>query len=167
MILLVKNLLYTLFVTGLLVGWLPLRVFEARANLPAWLSWLHWIGAGLVVAGVAIYVHCLWHLIRKGQGTPVPFAPPRRLVQRGLYRWTRNPCYLAVLLMVAGEALFLQSQHVAVYLVCLACLLQIVVVLHEEPAMSFRFGAMYEDYKRAVPRWWPRRPAPAEPDRPA
>ncbi len=162
MILLFKNLLYTLLVPGLLVGWLPLRVFESRADWPAWLSWTHWLGLGLIVAGTAAYFHCLWHLMHKGQGTPLPFDPPRRLVQRGLYRWTRNPCYVAVLVTVTGEALFLQSWHVAVYLVCLACVLQLLVVLHEEPALGFRFGAMYEDYKRAVPRWWPKRPPPVE-----
>lgn len=156
--LLLKNLIYTLVLPGLLVGWLPLRVFEDSAAWPDRWHWPQYAGLAFCAIGTVLYFACLWHLMRRGQGTAAPFDPPRRLVQRGPYRWLRNPCYIALLLVVAGEAQFLQSWHIAVYFVCLACVLQIFVVLHEEPAMSLRFGAMYEDYRRAVPRWRPRRP---------
>jgi protein-S-isoprenylcysteine O-methyltransferase Ste14 len=163
-ILVLKNLLFTLLVPGFVVGWLPLRLFERRARWPESLEPPHWLGLGLGALGFALYVHCLWLFMTKGRGTPAPIDPPRKLVQRGLYRWVRNPMYLAVLVMVAAEALFLRSWHIGVYWICLACVFQLFVMLHEEPALSFRFGAMYEDYKRAVPRWIPRPPRAAEPD---
>ena len=94
----------------------------------------------------------------RGQGTPAPFDPPRKFVRRGLYKWVRNPMYLAVFALVAGEAVFLGSWHIAVYLVCLLCALPVFVQLHEEEALRRNFGAMYEDYRREVPRWLPRKP---------
>jgi protein-S-isoprenylcysteine O-methyltransferase Ste14 len=65
-----------------------------------------------------------------------------------------------VLGVVAGEGLFLWSIDVAVYLFCLGCCFQLFVALYEEPTLTREFGAMYEDYRREVPRWWPRAPRP-------
>jgi len=55
---------------------------------------------------------------------------------------------------------FLQSWHIVVYWVCLACIVHLFVVLYEESALRLRFGAIYEDYRRDVPRWMPRKPRP-------
>lgn len=164
MVLFFKNLAFTVLVAGFFVGWLPLRVFERHPHWPAQLASHHWAALALGMLGLLAYLHCQWHFLRKGQGTPFLLDPPRRLVQRGLYRWVRNPMYLGVLAVIAAEGVFLHSTHIAIYWVCLACLFQIMVMMHEERDLSFRFGAMYEDYKRAVPRWLPRRPRnlPAE-----
>ena len=156
--LLLKNFLFTLIVPGFLVAWLPFRVFERRARWPEDLNWHHLGGLALLMVGAGVYFHCQWLLMRRGRGTPLPIDPPRHLVQRGLYRWVRNPLYLGLLLVIAGEALFCLSLGIAIYWICLACVFQVFVHLFEEPDLGFRFGAMYEDYKRAVPRWLPRPP---------
>jgi len=157
--LLLKNLLFTLLVPGFFVVWLPFRVFERRARWPEDIDWAHLIGLGFMALGALVYFHCLWLLMRRGRGTPLPIDPPRHLVQRGLYRWVRNPLYLGVLTFIAGEAVFCRSLGLGIYWVCLACFFQVFVHLYEEPDLGFRFGAMYEDYKRAVPRWLPRPPS--------
>lgn len=161
MVLLLKNVLFTLVVPGVFVVWLPLRVFERRARWPDELDVVHGVGLALAAAGTLAYLHCVWTFMRRGRGTPFLLDPPRHLVQRGLYRWVRNPMYLGVLLVVGAQAVFLLSWHVAIYWICLACLFQVFVHLYEERDLSFRFGAMYEDYKREVPRWLPRPPRPA------
>ncbi len=158
--LLFKNLLFTFLVPGFVAGWVPLGWFERRAHWPAAWSWRHSAGTGLFVLGSMIYLHCLWLFALRGHGTPAPFDPPRKLVWRGLYKWVRNPMYLGILALVAGEALFLRSGHILVYLICLACAVQLFVLGYEENALRMKFGAMYEDYKRAVPRWLPRKPRP-------
>ncbi len=155
-----KNLLFTLLVPGFLAGWVPLRWFEHHAKWPETWSWQQMAGAGLFVAGGIVYLHCVWLFATRGQGTPAPFDPPRRLVWRGAYKWVRNPMDLGLLALVAGEALFLRSGHILVYLICLTCAVHLVVLLYEENALRRQFGAMYEDYKRAVPQWLPRRPRP-------
>lgn len=158
LILFFKNLLFTLVVPGFVAGWVPLRIFERRPDWPARLEAQHWTGLLLGMAGLAVYVQCVWLFMRKGRGTPLPLDPPKKLVQRGLYRWVRNPMYLGVLLLVAAEAAFFASWRIGIYWIGLACIFQLFVLLHEEPVLSYRFGAMYEDYKRAVPRWLPRPP---------
>ncbi len=158
--LLIKNLLFTLLGPGFVVGWVPLRWFERRAQWPENLAWHHLAGGGLFVLGVVTYIHCVWLFATRGQGTPAPYDPPKKLVWRGLYKWVRNPMYLGLITLVAGESLFLHSQHILVYLICLSCALHLVVMGYEENALRMKFGAMYEDYKRAVPRWLPRRPKP-------
>jgi len=158
--LLFKNLLFTLLFPGFVAGWVPLRWFERRAQWPETWGWHHLAGAGLVAAGAGVILHCVWLFATRGQGTPAPFDPPKKLVWRGLYKWVRNPMYLGLFALVAGEALFLRSIHILVYLVCLTCVVQLFVLGYEETALRLKFGAMYEDYKRAVPRWLPRKPKP-------
>ena len=155
-----KNLLFTALVAGLLIGWVPLHWFERHPHWPE--RWTLLPGLAVVVFGLGAlgYLSSQLTLAIRGRGTPAPFDPPRKFVRRGLYKWLRNPMYLAVLVMVGAEALFLRSWHIAIYFVCLACVLQLLVVLVEENALRFRFGAMYEDYRRDVSRWLPRPPKP-------
>lgn len=160
MLLVVKNLLFLLTLPATFLYWLPLRMLETRTVWPGVLNWNHALALLLGANALTAYLHCHWLLMRKGRGTPFLLAPPERLVQRGLYRWVRNPMYLAALAIVAAEALFLRSAALALYGIFLACVLQLTVRLHEEGDLGFRFGAMYEDYKRAVPRWIPRPPQP-------
>jgi protein-S-isoprenylcysteine O-methyltransferase Ste14 len=155
-----KNLLFTLLVPGFVAGWAPLRWFERRAQWPAQFNGRHVAGGALFAIGLAIYLHCLWLFVTRGRGTPAPFDPPKKLVWRGLYKWVRNPMYLGVFTLVASETLFLWSGHVLVYLICLVCIVHLFVVGYEERALRSKFGAMYEDYKRDVPRWVPRKPKP-------
>lgn len=160
MLLVAKNLLFLVTLPAAFLYWLPLRMLEPRAVWPDILDWNHVLALLLGANALVAYLHCQWLFLRKGRGTPFLLAPPERLVQRGLYRWVRNPMYLAVLAIIAAEALFLHSAALAIYGVFLACVLQLMVRLHEENDLGFRFGAMYEDYKRAVPRWLPRPPQP-------
>jgi len=157
-ILLLKNLLFIAVVPTLTIGWIPLRWLESRPAWPGQLAVQHYLGAAFVILGALAYLHCVWLFMQRGKGTPALFDPPRKLVQRGLYRWVRNPMYLAAPLILAGEACFLLSLPIAIYGVVLASIFQLIVVLHEESDLSFRFGAMYDDYRREVPRWFPRRP---------
>jgi len=155
-----KNLLFTLVVPGFVAGWVPLRFFERRARWPESWAELQFTGAALCILGFAIYLHCQWLFATRGQGTPAPIDPPKRLVHRGAYKWVRNPMYLAVFTIVAGEAVFLRSWHIAVYFTCLVCAVHVFVLLVEEEALRRRVGALYEDYRRDVPRWLPRKPRP-------
>jgi protein-S-isoprenylcysteine O-methyltransferase Ste14 len=158
--LLLKNLAFTALVPGFVAGWVPLRWFERRPRWPEpWGPW-QFAGAALIVLGALVYLHCQWLFATRGQGTPAPVDPPRKLVHRGAYRWVRNPMYLAVFALIAGEMVFLRSGHIAVYLTCLACAVHVLVAMFEEEALRRRFGAMYEDYRRDVPRWVPRKPRP-------
>jgi len=157
----VRSVLFAVLLPAVMTGWIPLVMFE---HYPAWddgyMAAHEWLAVALAAAGIVAYASCAWQFTRKGRGTVAPWDGPRKLVQRGLYRWVRNPMYISLGAVVASEAIYFESWRIALYLLCLACIAQLFVVLHEEPEMGFRYGAMYEDYKRAVPRWFPRRPRP-------
>jgi len=158
--LLLKNLLFTLLVPGFVAGWLPLFWLRRGPILPeSWVPW-HFAALPLLLAGAAVYAHCVWHFASYGRGTPAPIDAPKRLVQRGLYRWVRNPMYLGVLLFILGETIFFRQLVLVIHLVCVASLIQVFVLAYEEPTLQRRFGALYSDYCNAVHRWLPRRPRP-------
>lgn len=160
--LLLKNLLFLALVPGFVVWWVPLHWFERFPKWPPlsqW-AWPQFIAAGLSALGATAFLHCQWLFATRGQGTPAPVDPPKKFIRRGLYKWVRNPMYLAVFTLVGAEALFLRSGHIGVYLVLLVCLIHVWVLMYEEEALRRQFGAMYEDYRRDVPRWLPRKPRP-------
>ena len=158
--LLIKNLAFTLIVPGFIVVWVPLNLFEHHAQWPVEWGGPHFVGALLFGIGAILFLHCQWLFAVRGQGTPAPIDPPKKFVRRGLYKWVRNPMYLAVFTLVGAEALFLMSWHIAVYLILLVCIIHVWVLSYEEEVLRRSFGAMYEDYKRDVPRWLPRKPRP-------
>jgi protein-S-isoprenylcysteine O-methyltransferase Ste14 len=127
------------------------RLYDLQ--LPAWTRSLSF---PVMLAGAAIALTCVATFVLRGRGTPAPFDPPREFVAVGLYRCARNPMYIGGALLLAGFAVYLRSG--AALLFCLPWLLlaHVFVLLYEEPALRRKFGATYDDYCRAVPRWIPR-----------
>ena len=92
----------------------------------------------------------------EGAGTPAPVAPTERLVVGGLYRYVRNPMYLAVLAAILGQAMLLARPVLVTYGVLAGAAMVAFVLWYEQPALARRFGAQYAAYRAAVPGWWPR-----------
>lgn len=106
------------------------------------------LGAGLVILG-----WCVRDFYVLGKGTLAPWAPPERLVVRGLYRLSRNPMYIGVLTIVSGWAIGFHASALAWYGVALAVGFHLRVVLGEEPFLAQRHGAAWTEYASSVPRW--------------
>jgi protein-S-isoprenylcysteine O-methyltransferase Ste14 len=117
-----------------------------------------WVGAGalLVVVGAAIGIQATRQFIVKGSGTPAPNAPPDVLVVSGLYRYVRNPMYIAVIAAIVGEALILGRPILFLWAGGFWLITATWVRLYEEPTLAKRFGDQYAAYRRCVPRWRPR-----------
>src|SRR5215218_8916049 len=115
------------------------------------------VGAVVLVAGALVLVDAFMRFVMEGLGTPAPVAPTERLVVGGLYRYVRNPMYLAVMGAIAGQALLLGQLGLLLYAALVGVVTAAFVRLYEEPALREQFGAEYEDYRSAVPGWWPRR----------
>lgn len=139
-----------------LVPWLLTR-WEASGPLPAWLG-LRVVGAALLLAGTAVLVHAFVRFALEGLGTPAPVAPTSHLVVGGLYRYVRNPMYLAVTATIVGQALLLGRLVLLLYALGVSVAFVAFVRSYEEQALARRFGPEYEAYRRDVPGWWPRRP---------
>jgi protein-S-isoprenylcysteine O-methyltransferase Ste14 len=107
-------------------------------------------------AGVAALFWCIRDFAVSGRGTLAPVDPPRKLVRVGLYRYVRNPMYVAVLTALFGEVLFFESGTLAIYAGFVWLMFHSFVLLYEEPRLRELFGADYEAYRALVPRWIPR-----------
>ncbi len=151
--LLIKNLLFTVLVPGMVAGVIPWRLGAGRTTAGGWPLLLVIL---LFAAGIGIYAWCLWDFAAFGRGTPLPVDAPRKLVVRGLYRYVRNPMYLGVLAVIAGWAVLYRSAGLALYLVILWALFHAFVLFYEEPALARLFGAEYAAYRMQVGRWLPR-----------
>jgi protein-S-isoprenylcysteine O-methyltransferase Ste14 len=119
---------------------------------------LRWIAAIPSVLGFAIALRCVWDFGRTGHGTPAPFAPPRKLVVVGFYRYVRNPMYVGFISGWLGVWVVFGRANLTALTVALAAVLAVAlfVRLYEEPTLRKLFGADYEAYCRNVPRWIPR-----------
>jgi protein-S-isoprenylcysteine O-methyltransferase Ste14 len=143
---------------GMVAGLVPWLLTRWEAAGPPWSTALRVLGAGLVLAGAGVLVHAFARFVVEGLGTPAPVAPTEHLVVGGLYRWVRNPMYLAVTAMIVGQALLLGRPVLLLYAAAVLLACAAFVRWHEEPALARRFGPEYEAYRRDVPGWWPRRP---------
>jgi protein-S-isoprenylcysteine O-methyltransferase Ste14 len=139
-------------VAGLVPWWLTGWQRGASYAVP-----LRWAGAFLVAVGSLVLVHAFVRFAREGLGTPAPVAPTEHLVVGGLYRYVRNPMYLAVLATITGQALILGRPVLLVYGAAVGLAVGAFVHWYEEPALTRKYGAEYEAYRNAVPGWWPRR----------
>lgn len=149
-----KTLLFTVFVPGTVAGYLPYRL---RGNAVSTSGPEAWLAMTFIVIGVAVYLHtAFWGFAVIGGGTPAPIAPTKTLVVRGWHRLVRNPMYIGVALVIAGQAWLFHSQHIAIYLACVLIIVHLFVIFYEEPTLQKQFGAEYERYRAAVPRWIPR-----------
>jgi len=80
-------------------------------------------------------------------------AKTSRLVVRGIYRYSRNPMYLGLLLLLIAWAIYLSNAlgfaAVPLFVLCMNRL----QIRPEEAAMEAQFGAAYRDYRKSVRRW--------------
>jgi len=152
MILFLKNLVFTILVPGTVAILVPIRLHKGALpdfhplSVPA---------LALMIVSALAYFWCLWDFAHFGRGTPAPFDAPKRLVVRGLYRYTRNPMYLSALSAIMGWALHFSDPLLLLYWLVIAACFHLFVVFYEEPHLLSLFGAPYTTYCRQVNRWLP------------
>ena len=151
------SLVFFALAPGVVAGVVPWWLTGWEAGQPfAYWAVLRVLGAVLLAAGVAVLVHSFARFVVEGVGTPAPVAPTEHLVVGGLYRYVRNPMYVAVLAAIVGQALLLGRGVLLLYGAAVAVAFVAFVRLYEEPTLRRQFGEQYEAYRRAVPAWWPR-----------
>lgn len=153
MMLLLKNLVFTVIVPGTVAVYVPLLIVrhEPRTSGTVFI-----LAIALLAFGGIIYAWCLWDFASFGRATPAPIDPPKKLVIRGLYRYTRNPMYLGVITVILGWALMHGSVTLVVYAICVGTCFHLFIVLYEERRLRQQFGNDYENYCARVSRWLPR-----------
>ncbi len=119
----------------------------------------HPVGLLPLVAGFALLLWCVYEFYTNGKGTLAPWSPPKHLVTSGLYRFTRNPMYVAVLLMLCGWSVCFWSPVLATYTASMFAGFHLRIVYGEEPWLERTHGKQWEEYQSRVPRWliWARK----------
>jgi len=113
-----------------------------------------------VVAGVAMVLGALLIVraagaeLRRMGTSAAPGAAPRALVTTGVFRHSRNPIYLAELLIVIGAALILRSPVALLVVPGLAFVLERRFIRPEERRLAAAFGPAFEAYRAGTRRWF-------------
>lgn len=109
-------------------------------------------GAVLVILGIAVAASAAWGFHKAG--TPViPFEPSTALVTGGLYKYTRNPMYLGMVLLLIGVAILSGSLGTWLPIPFFIWIIQANFIRGEERFLESIFGERYLEYKRRVRRW--------------
>lgn len=104
-------------------------------------------GALVAIAGVVSF--------RRARTTVNPFQPAAasQLVVSGIYRWTRNPMYLGMLLLLVGWGVFLASLPALAIAAAWVPLMNRLQIIPEERALTANFGLAFTSYQARVRRW--------------
>ena len=114
------------------------------------------LGGAAIAAGLACLLDSFARFALEGRGTPAPLAQTEMLVASGLYRFVRNPMYVCVLVVIAGQALLFGRAWLFAYAGVVLIVFHLFVRFYEEPQLRRRFGEAYVEYCQHVDRWWPR-----------
>ncbi|MGE5616820.1 MAG: methyltransferase family protein [Bacillota bacterium] len=132
----------------------PVVLFAIEAIIERGMPVIHWWAVPLLAWGYLQYKLVGTFRTREGGGGPGLSNPPERILERGPYRWTRNPMYLGHLVFFAGLALALGSWIGAAVLLFHAVWFDR-RVRDDEANLAELFGEPYREYRRRVSRWIP------------
>jgi len=147
-----KALLAFLALPGIVAFLVPLTLFPPRARDFS----VDPLGLPLLLLGVAALLSTVHEFYVAGRGTLAPWSPPEQLVTTGLYRVSRNPMYVAVILVLLGWAALFRSFPLLVYALAVAIGFHLRVIFGEEPWLAQTHGDPWVRYAARVPRWFGR-----------
>jgi protein-S-isoprenylcysteine O-methyltransferase Ste14 len=159
----IKALVFTILVPVLIVGggsFALIQVWSQEIEL----GFYKYLGLPFVIFGVLFYFSTTLSFLYKGKGTPAIFfskpfkflvgEEPKEFVSSDLYKFSRNPMYLGVVMQVFGLGVIFESISLVVYSFLLWLIFHIVVVALEEPHLKKKYGKKYGDYLKKIPRWF-------------
>lgn len=154
MSLFLRNLFFTLIHPGIVAGLIPYWLLrQSHLSLSFYLNIRSIAGVGFMILGFGIMAYCIFHFGRYGRGTLSPADKTQYLVLSGLYRYSRNPMYIGVLLILVGEALAVGTWILVFYTLLVFALFNFFILVIEEPRLKRDFGKPYLDYCQRVRRW--------------
>jgi protein-S-isoprenylcysteine O-methyltransferase Ste14 len=146
---------------GILIVYVPAWITRWQVPPESWP--LRALALVLFAGGVLPLGESIARFFWAGQGTASPSHPTEVLVATGFYRYVRNPMYIGVLALIAGQCALFQDWTLCIYFGIVAVGFELFVLFYEEPTLRKKYGASYEQYCRGVRRWLPRLKAYREP----
>jgi protein-S-isoprenylcysteine O-methyltransferase Ste14 len=143
-----RALVAFLVLPGVVAFLVPLLLLK-----PGLAAFSNWWGLVPLGVGIVLLLECAREFYVVGRGTLAPWAPPTSLVSTGLYKWSRNPMYIAVSLILFGWSIGYGSWPMVLYAVAVLVGFHLRVVFHEEPWLAQTFGDSWTQYRTRVSRW--------------
>ncbi len=151
----VRNLFFTIIHPGLVAVLIPYWIlghkWKEQFSLPFHIY--QYLGMVFFSLGLLILLNCIIRFASAGQGTLSPIDPTKKLVTSGLYRYSRNPMYSGVSMILMGETIFFTSYHLGIYVFIVVLIFNLFILAVEEPRLRRDFGDEYRDYCSKVRRW--------------
>ncbi|HET8680229.1 MAG TPA: isoprenylcysteine carboxylmethyltransferase family protein [bacterium] len=155
-----RAVLQVLAFGGLMLGVLPAAIVEMTGgswrpllDRPVWQTAL---GVQIMAVPAILGASAVQEFVERGDGTPVPYDPPTRLVTSGVYAYVANPMQVAMALVLILWGSLLQSVWVAGAAFMGIVYSAGVAAWNEGEDLTARYGGAWRIYRRAVRRWWPR-----------
>jgi protein-S-isoprenylcysteine O-methyltransferase Ste14 len=140
---------FGVFIPWYTTGW---RMYEPLLGVEP----VRWLGGVLIFFSAAVLLDSFARFALQGRGTPAPIYPTATLVVSGAYRYVRNPMYIAVISLIAGQGLLIGRLPLLIYALAFGVVTHLFVLVYEEPTLRSTYGAQYEAYAANVHRWLPR-----------
>jgi len=153
----IGTIVFLVIAPGFVAGLVPWWISGWRVEPPFFgVVLFRFAGTLLIAVGLVGLLDSFGRFALQGLGTPAPVVPTRYLVVTGLYRYVRNPMYVAVVAAILGQALLPGNGRLLAYGSLIWLLFHVFVLVYEEPTLRAKFGPEYESFCAAVPRWIPR-----------
>tara|TARA_B100001778_G_scaffold56499_1_gene43480 strand:+ start:2185 stop:2862 length:678 start_codon:yes stop_codon:yes gene_type:complete len=110
------------------------------------------MGLLLIIFALIIFYFSLNEFNKKNED-PIPTSPSNLIIDYGIYSLTRNPMYLALLIMQIGIGMILSVIHIIIFTLMTYFILKYYVIFPEEEYLENKFGDEYIKYKNSVKRW--------------
>jgi protein-S-isoprenylcysteine O-methyltransferase Ste14 len=123
---------------------LPTRLLPADAAIS--------LGVGMVAISVLLVIAAVHELRRQKTAFDVR-KPTSAIVRTGVFRLTRNPVYLSMLLLYVGVSLLINSPWMLLLAIPTGSALCLAAIKPEERYLEAKFGDAYREYRATVPRW--------------
>ncbi len=148
--------IFLVIAPGFVAGWAPWWISHWRIEASFFGQPLfRLVGGLLIVPGIIGLLDSFARFALRGLGTPAPVFPTKHLVVGGLYRFVRNPMYVAVVMTILGQGLIFGSVALLAYGGLVWLLFHLFVLFYEEPKLGRSFPSDYQSFCAEVPRWIP------------
>ncbi|NML22045.1 isoprenylcysteine carboxylmethyltransferase family protein [Pseudoflavitalea sp. G-6-1-2] len=150
-----RSLFFTVLQPGMVAGIIPWWIAGHHTSTIQLSSFnaVQLAGLLLLLAGIVVTVHCIIRFAVDGRGTLSPVDPTKKLVIAGLYKYSRNPMYIGVMLMLTGECMIAPVSGLIIYTTAIFTGFNLFIVFYEEPRLLKDFGDSYAQYCKKVRRW--------------
>lgn len=158
----IRTIVFLFLIVATVVCYMPfllVKLFPDEINLGAF----SYSGIVLIAAGILFLLPAILIFLIKGKGTPAIYfskwfknligEEPETLISKGIYKFTRNPMYLGVILILTGESIFFQKIILFIYTLAMFIIFHLVIVHLEEPHLKKKHGQSFNEFMKKTKRW--------------